>query len=344
MVKQIPLGGNKGAGMFALVDDDMHELLSKYPWNSHRGYAMSGNKAAKELGSRSMHRVVNKTRDGVLTDHIDGDTLNNQRSNLRDVTPTQNMMNSSKQFNKNGKYKGAYWDNVSHLWIGKIIVNGKIVSLGTYHTQRDAAIAYNNAATNYFGEYAKLNKIPDHDPDDEPALRRRGKWGKSSEYTGVFSARGNAFSVTFSQDGKPKRVATFPNEKFAAKIYDAIAVSLYGDHAYCHVNFLESLDRPANLNCRYVFKAIPLKNAPYLGVPNRKKNIRWGTSSKLNGKMNYWYFDTAELAAEHYDKIVLIYRDDMCTLINFPEKLPQYLAEIGDQIISPKPIVIPDLT
>lgn len=343
MVKKIFLSGKKGAGKFALVDDDMYELLSQYSWNYNRGYAMSGAKAKDELGSRAMHRVVNQTPDGMYTDHIDRNTLNNQQANLRSATPAQNATNRSTLKGRVSKYKGVSKHIGDSNWRAYIGHNGKLEHLGSYSTQRAAAKAYNDAAIEYHGEYASTNDIKHNDSTDVPTLKKRQGWGKSSKFTGVFNKDG-VYYVHYSMNGTAVPCGSFPDEIFAARIYDAAVVHLYGTNPIQHVNFICSIDSPLDINARYVFRAKPLGESPYAGVPKRRKNASWVSNFSINGKQFSKSFHTAELAAEHYDKNVLIYRDSICTYLNFPEKLNKYLSEIGDKIISGKPIIIPDLS
>lgn len=342
-MKQIPLGGKKGAGMFALVDDDMYELLNKYAWSFAPGrYAASGAKARRELGHSFMHRVVNKTPDDMFTDHIDRNPLNNQRSNLRSVTSMQNSMNSSIRKGKASKYKGVCWNAIASLWACIIHVNKQPVYLGYYRTQRDAAIAYNKAAVEHFGEYANLNDIPECDEDDQRIMKRRPKRASQSQYVGVIPRYGTFTALSKNKGGK-SFIGRFPNEKFAARIYDAAAIIKFGADAVRHVNFPVLINNPLSLDSRYAFKVKPRGNAPYVCVSKHDSGKAWSSTFNIGETRSYQSFPTAEQAAEHYDKLVLIHCDNICTYLNFPEKLAQYLAEIGDQIISPKVVELPEL-
>ena len=96
-MKQIPLTKNK----FTLVDDEDYELVNKYNWYFGAGYARSMEKIL-------MHRLIMKAKKGQMIDHIDGNGLNNQRSNLRFCTHSQNMANKKGFKNTSSKYKGVY--------------------------------------------------------------------------------------------------------------------------------------------------------------------------------------------------------------------------------------------
>jgi hypothetical protein len=99
------------------------------------------------------------TPEGFQCDHIDGNTLNNQKSNLRNVTCQQNGCNKSKCKNLFSKYKGVSRVKRDKKWQAYITVHQKPIFLGCFTNELDAAVAYNNAAIKYFGEYAKLNQI-----------------------------------------------------------------------------------------------------------------------------------------------------------------------------------------
>ena len=103
-----------------------------------------------------MHNVIMKPSEGFIVDHINGNGLDNRRSNLRIVTRQQNTFNS---VHKGGtsKYKGVALDKESGLWRAYIAKDGKRTWLGRFPDELSAAIAYDKAAKDMFGEYAKLN-------------------------------------------------------------------------------------------------------------------------------------------------------------------------------------------
>lgn len=106
-----------------------------------------------------MHRLILglDTNDNIEVDHIDGDWLNNQRSNLRLATHSQNNCNK-KSTNKFG-YKGIYYCPKVKRWYAKIKINKVQIGLGSYDTKELAALAYNEGARKYHGEFTKLNIV-----------------------------------------------------------------------------------------------------------------------------------------------------------------------------------------
>lgn len=104
-----------------------------------------------------MHRVIANTPAGVFTDHVDGDTLNNQCSNLRDATNAQNLQNRGKQQNNTSGYKGVSWHKGHGAFGATIGDDNNLRHLGYFATAEDAARAYDKAARELHGEFAITN-------------------------------------------------------------------------------------------------------------------------------------------------------------------------------------------
>lgn len=110
-----------------------------------------------------MHRVILARMIGrdlephEKVDHIDGDTLNNQRENLRLATNSQNMCNRGKQANNTSGYKGVSWHKPTGRWQAVIKLNGILRHLGRFDDPEDAARTYDAAAIRLHGEFARLN-------------------------------------------------------------------------------------------------------------------------------------------------------------------------------------------
>lgn len=106
-----------------------------------------------------MHRMIAKTPKGMFTDHKDGDRLNNQKNNLRVCTISQNCKNYSKPITNTSGYKGVSWEKPRQKWKVQIKCNTHKIHIGLFVDIKDAALAYNQAALLYHGEFAHLNII-----------------------------------------------------------------------------------------------------------------------------------------------------------------------------------------
>lgn len=92
-----------------------------------------------------------------MVDHINHDTLDNRQTNLREVTPQQNQWNKRPMRGSSSKYKGVGWRSDKNKWDAQIRTNGKRRFLGYYEVEEQAAVAYDKAASELFGEFAWLN-------------------------------------------------------------------------------------------------------------------------------------------------------------------------------------------
>ncbi len=160
-MKSVPLT----QGKIALVDEEDFEYINQWKWCYRQGYAIRGEYLGRVEGKSktktiSMHRLINSTANGLDTDHINGDKLDNRRSNLRSCEHrlnTQNRLKGSKI--TASKYKGVSWISARNAWQAYIRVNYKHWYLGLYDKEADAANAYNKVAHFMFGEYAALNTV-----------------------------------------------------------------------------------------------------------------------------------------------------------------------------------------
>lgn len=156
MTKMIPLT----QGKFAKVDDEDYDRISQHKWSLSGIYAA---RATSYLtGKRRtvmMHREIMSTPDGMETDHVNGDGLDNRRANLRICTHAENGRNRKAQDGSMSGYKGVSWIKRDRKWRAQIKVGGSLFFLGQSKNPIGCAVAYNEAAKKYFGKYARLNKI-----------------------------------------------------------------------------------------------------------------------------------------------------------------------------------------
>src|ERR1700738_1418758 len=155
-------------GYYTLVDDDDYEWLMQWKdeWKANiredgRVYAYRWTYPNQTDTNIWMHREIVKAVDPELVDHIDGDTLNNSKANLRKCNSEQNSYNRKLNVNSKSGYKGVTWHSKMKKWRAAISCTrlyGSIpVSLGLYNSKIDAARAYDRAAIAAFGEFARTN-------------------------------------------------------------------------------------------------------------------------------------------------------------------------------------------
>lgn len=144
--------------MFALVDNEDFEELNAHKWSVHKNANTFYVQRKQSINGKTvavlMHAQIMKTPKGFHTDHIDGNGLNNQRSNLRVCTTSENGMNQSKHSNNTSGFKGVSWIKSAKKWRASISVNGKIIHLGSFLTPELASEAYVAACIQYHGEFA----------------------------------------------------------------------------------------------------------------------------------------------------------------------------------------------
>lgn len=149
-------------GYSAIVDDTDHQVVSQYRWHArtekHSVYA--GRNAKKAGGGYSTQRLHTFLTGWDRVDHIDGDGLNNQRSNLRPASALENNQNARKHTAGYSQYKGVSWCKREGRWFAQIQHQRKHRHLGYHASEADAAIAYDAAARELFGSFARLN-FPD---------------------------------------------------------------------------------------------------------------------------------------------------------------------------------------
>lgn len=175
---EIPLGGRTYPGRVAIVDAVDADIVGKAKWsaivpdaNRDRGdevhlteYAVTNNRSGLFDGFPTrpfLHRVIMGITDRrVQIDHINRNGLDCRRSNLRICSQQENVFNTRPHKVSTSRFKGVYWYSSAKRWRAVIRPCGKHVHLGTFTSEADAAIAYDNAARKFFGEFAYLN-FPD---------------------------------------------------------------------------------------------------------------------------------------------------------------------------------------
>ncbi len=154
-------------GKVALVDDEDGLELQKYNWHvlierktvqfyAVRNIRIGPGKQTLQL----MHRAILSAPIGMEVDHINDDGLDNRRQNLRLCTKAENQRNRRITVDCASRFKGVTI-NLSRTspWKARITRDGRRKYLGCFASEEKAALAYNEAATRIFGEFARLNEV-----------------------------------------------------------------------------------------------------------------------------------------------------------------------------------------
>lgn len=186
-MKLIKLSGKRGKGHYAKVDDSTFKKYGHLSWYlSDTGYAM---RKSKE-GSIRLHRLVASTPEGKVTDHLNGDKLDNRKSNLRICTQKANTQNRKNT-------KGYAWDKAKSKWV----VRYRNKFYGRYLTEKEAKRAYQLACSG----------VP---------YKKRERRQKYHLPTGVFKNKSNkGYQARIQINGKRIYLGSYPTVEQARKAY-----------------------------------------------------------------------------------------------------------------------------
>lgn len=224
-------------GLSAIIDiEDVDRICQYNWWCSHLGYAMrevrlNNNKIKIIL----MHRIILNAKDNEFIDHINSNRIDNRKQNLRIATNSENQHNSKLPVTNTSGYKGVAWSDHAGGWIACISIEGKLSKIGLYATAKEAATAYDIAATTYYGEFAKTNLslgLLDGNENIVPINLRNNRINKSntSGFRGVHK-EDNRWVATIKCNGKNFRGPRRASKYEAALDYDEMAIKFRGNKA-----------------------------------------------------------------------------------------------------------------
>lgn len=159
-------------GFIVKLDDEDYERFKGVTWYASKGVA--GGYYARRIDTptgqrilRLLHRcVMNVTSKDLVVDHINHDTLDNRKENLRVCTQAENRLNRRSAKGSSSKYLGVSkatmkrGQKVYTYWKAEIRTPSKYMYLGIFKNEVDAAMKYNEAAKLHYGDYANLNITP----------------------------------------------------------------------------------------------------------------------------------------------------------------------------------------
>lgn len=156
-MKRIRLSQNK----IAKIDDADFSLISVHNWHAVEDhgnfYAYTNVKIDGKRTIRQMHRLIMAAPKGIQVDHINGDGLDNRRSNLRLCTQTQNARNCRVRAVSKSKFKGILWVTKRGKWRARISAANKRLYSGYFDTEIAAAKRYDEMARKHHGDFARTN-------------------------------------------------------------------------------------------------------------------------------------------------------------------------------------------
>ncbi len=147
-------------GMEAVIDVVDLPLVADHQWFADRVRDTDLYYAARMTvadGTRRIARMHNVITSGGPVDHRDGDGLNNRRANLRPYAGGSNQANARRPISNTSGYKGVVRTRNGRPWAAQIHVDREHIYLGRFDDPESAARAYDAAALQHFGEFARLN-------------------------------------------------------------------------------------------------------------------------------------------------------------------------------------------
>ena len=145
---------SKGDSFFVDIED--YPKIKDYCWRKNQdGYIVT----TVDRANVFLHRLLTKAPPGFVVDHINHDTTDNRRQNLRVVTQSQNMQNACFEGTNISGMVGVNWDEKMKKWHARINVNKETIQLGYYEDFDDAVAARKIAEEKYFGEYSYTNSM-----------------------------------------------------------------------------------------------------------------------------------------------------------------------------------------
>jgi hypothetical protein len=140
---------------YAIIDIEDVEKIKNYKWTLSKNGYISSNTSKENY----LHRLIMNNSLYKNIDHINQNKFDNRKINLRECNYKENGYNRNKTIENTSGFKGVTFNKKAKKWVSQIMVNYKHIHLGYFTNSKDAAIAYNEGAIKYHGEFACLNEI-----------------------------------------------------------------------------------------------------------------------------------------------------------------------------------------
>ncbi|SPF51173.1 HNH endonuclease family protein [Candidatus Desulfosporosinus infrequens] len=150
-----------GSVMETLIDREDLEIAQKggAKWHAlwsegtSSFYAISNVSISEGLKPKRLHRLITNCPDDLVVDHVDHDTLNNTKGNLRNVTHSVNMQNRKAECKTNSGFRGVSWRKSSKKWRAYLMINRKQIGLGVYKELEQAVKVVQEAGAKLMSNY-----------------------------------------------------------------------------------------------------------------------------------------------------------------------------------------------
>lgn len=159
---KIKMSGKFGIGKYFIIDNSDIDRVRKHSWWSdsfNRPQTDIWDKEKKKSRRVLIGRFIMNPPEGTVVDHINGNTLDNRRNNLRICTQSGNQKNRN-NLNKNNTsgFRGITWDKFRNKWVAQLSLNYKHIYLGRYDSIEDARESVKKAICKYHGNFINLKR------------------------------------------------------------------------------------------------------------------------------------------------------------------------------------------
>lgn len=283
----------------SLVDDDKWHELYQIRWYISEGYF-------KNSKNNLLHRyLMSAKKNDLLVDHINKNILDNRISNLRFNTFAGNIHNKSKIKNATSKYYGVYWHDTLQYWTSELKKNNIRYLIGYFHTEEEAAAAYNVKAREVYGEFANLNILEN---EQELLLLTIQRKISSSKYRGVYwNKEKEKWKTKLNYKTKEYNIGYYESEIEAASAYNVKVREICPNEIH-RINIIENEDEVL----KFTANKIDNKSSKYRGVSynnEKKKYAAYITYKKKTYKLGY-FIDEVQAAKAYNNKAFELHGKD----------------------------------